>query len=467
MNTIKINNDYCYLLTTDDKLKSNLWNALRYRTRDYFHSTLYRSGKWDGYIDFFSKKTGKFLTGLLPEVKLALNHWKEECKIVDLRKAVNFAHKQIDEKFLKSITLEDYQVEFINQAIKYKRGVVQGPCGSGKTYIMMGIMKALPPNTPILFLGNRKTIIRQNYKEIMKWGFKNVGMFDGNHHDPNVITCATVQSLHHIDKLLPKFKALIVDEVHLMMSNTCIKAYKKLKDCNVRIALSATPFKHGETDKVHKYSVKGFFGPVFKTQVTESGKLTTNELQERGRLSGSDCTFFPIDHPQIPYHIYLDAVTEGIAQNWDFHKVVSRLAKSLKGRTLILVERLAHGDALANLIPNSLWIQGKDNDETRDNVIAQLQGGKKDTIAIATIGIFSVGVNVFVHNFINAAGGKAEHDVIQRMGRGLRPADDKELLHYYDFIFRINQYLESHSNKRIKILRKEKHKVTIKDNIDF
>ncbi len=132
-----------------------------------------------------------------------------------------------------------------------------------------------------------------------------------------------------------------------------------------------------------------------------------------------------------------------------------------------MVERLAHGDALASLIPNALWIQGKDNDETRDHVIEQLQESKKDTIAIATTGIFSVGVNIFVHNFINAAGGKAEHDVIQRVGRGLRPADDKEVLRYYDFIFKINKYLEDHSNKRIKILKKEKHKVTIKNAIDF
>ena len=34
---------------------------------------------------------------------------------------------------------------------------------------------------------------------------------------------------------------------------------------------------------------------------------------------------------------------------------------------------------------------------------------------------------------------------------------------YYDFIFEINDYLEKHSKKRIEILKKEGHKITIKD----
>jgi len=52
------------------------------------------------------------------------------------------------------------------------------------------------------------------------------------------------------------------------------------------------------------------------------------------------------------------------------------------------------------------------------------------------------------------------------MGRGLRTADDKEDLNYYDFLFEINDYLQDHSKKRIKILTDEGHEVKIKE-IDF
>ena len=145
---------------------------------------------------------------------------------------------------------------------------------------------------------------------------------------------------------------------------------------------------------------------------------------------------------------------------------MTRLAKSLRGRTLILVDRIAHGDALNKLLPNSLWVQGKDNAVTRKSVIKELQKAKGDLIAIATQQIFNTGINVHPNNLINAAGGQADHMIIQRMGRGLRTADDKERLNYFDFVFEINDYLEDHSNKRIDILKKEGHNVEIKE-IDF
>jgi len=126
------------------------------------------------------------------------------------------------------------------------------------------------------------------------------------------------------------------------------------------------------------------------------------------------------------------------------------------------VDRLAHGDTLQSLIPNALWVQGKDNDETRKQVIEQLQKSE-NCIAIATQGIFNTGINVFVHTLINAAGGQADHQIIQRMGRGLRTAKDKEELLYIDFIFETNPYLHKHSMKRVKILQKQGHSIEILD----
>jgi superfamily II DNA or RNA helicase len=76
-------------------------------------------------------------------------------------------------------------------------------------------------------------------------------------------------------------------------------------------------------------------------------------------------------------------------------------------------------------------------------------------------------LSVHLHNLINAAGGQAEHVIIQRFGRGLRVADDKELLNYYDFVFEINEYLYTHSQRRIRILEHEGHNIEIKKSLDF
>ena len=360
MNTIKIQNDFSFFDSQDERLKEELYKRLRFRDKNYFHNRAYKMRKWDGFINFFDKDNGKFLTGLLPEVSAVLRHYKVEYEIKDNRTSTKFLYDKIDDQFLNQwlpektvngdpmspITLYDYQVDLINQVIKHKRGVVFAPTSAGKTAVMIGILKTIPPNTPTLVLQNRISLAQQNYDEIVNWGFSNVGCLWGGAVKPDIITVASVQSIGKIEKMLPKVKVLIVDEIHDMMSNLPKAVYKRLKAADVRVAVSATPFKFGGKDQVQKFSVRGFFGPVLKVKSTETGILTTSELQNRGILSTSKCIFYPIREPQIPHDIYLDAATRGIAENFEFHKIVKKLADNQSGRTLILVDRIAHGDTL-------------------------------------------------------------------------------------------------------------------------
>ncbi len=472
MNAIlKINNDYSYLLTSNKDLKNKIKEKLRWRKKDYSRTSAYQQGKWDGYVNFFDDDTGKFLTGLLLEVRLLLNHYGIEFETVDSREDLPLSHKVIDSDFLKpwnnKFTLFDYQVDLVNKALQYGRGIIQSPTASGKTAMMIAIMKAINPGLPMLFLANRKNLISQNYQEIKDWGFKNVGRFSSDYHEPDLITCTTVQSAHHLDKYLKICKVVIADEVHMLNNKTSIRIFKKLSNAVVRVAVSATPFKHGGTDYVQKYTAKGYFGPVFKTSITESGVLTTNYLQNRGNLSDSECHIYYIDEPSIPYDIFVDAVTNGISNNVYFHKVVQRLAMKLKGRTLILVERIAHGDTLSGMIPGALWVQGKDTEDTRKYVINQLQKSNENVVAIAMRQIFDTGINFFLHNIVDCTCIGNEHGTIQAMGRGLRTASDKDKMYYYGFIHRTNPYLEKQSKVKVRTLKKEKHNVIIHEEFDF
>jgi superfamily II DNA or RNA helicase len=473
---LRIENDFSHVITSNTAIKMDLYDRLRFRDKNYFHNRAYKMKRWDGYINFFAHETGKFLTGLIPEVSAVLKHHNIEYEVEDLRKKTKFNVKNVDENFLNQwlpetnlhgepmqpITLHDYQVELINQVIKHRRGIIYAPTSAGKSLIMLGILKTIPTGTPTLVLQNRVTLAKQNYEEFKNWGIPNLGCLWGGAVSPNTVTVANVASIAKMEKQLPKIKVLIVDEIHEMMSKLPKAVYRKLKNCDIRVAVSATPFKFGGKDQVQKFEVRGYFGPILKVKSAEEGVLTTAELQNRGILSSSECIFYPIREPQLPYDIYIDAVTRGIAESHHFHKVVSTLAKRQTGRTLILVDRVAHGDALHNLLPNSFWIQGKDDTETRKTVIKELQRSE-NCIAIATQQILNTGVNVFVHNLINAAGGQADHQIIQRMGRGLRTAKDKEGLKYYDFLFEINNYLEKHSKKRIKILKEQGHQVSIQE----
>jgi superfamily II DNA or RNA helicase len=450
-------------MSGDESLKKGLWASLRYREKDYFMNARYRMKLWDGYKNFFDKDSGKFLTGLLPEVKKFIVESNQTYQTIDERNRIQFGVESVDENWMgNGIKLYDYQVDYINLMIKHKRGTIFAPTSAGKTLMMIGVLKALSENVPTLVLANRTSLVDQHYKEMVRLGIKNVGRFYGKEKQANIITCATVQSCHLLKPLLPKIRCLFVDEIHEMMSRKPKQVYAACKQASVRIAFSATPFK--EDDECQKYEVKGFIGPVFKI---DNDILTTKELQERGILSKAECIFRPIFKPDLPYHTYIDAVTEGIAGNTEFHEITKRLVDSLDGRILIIVERIEHGDRLLDLMPDALWVRGQDNLETRNVVIEKLKKGTGKVVAIATSGIFNTGLNVFVHHLCNNAGGQAEHQIIQRFGRGLRRADDKEKVVYHDWIFHNNDYLKKHSKKRVRILTKEGHEVKVLDKLDI
>lgn len=638
---IKIQNINSWLITDNLKLKKRLWEGLRFMEKGYFHKTAYKKGFWDGYRDFFNKNSGQFLTGLLPEILASLKLFGVDYQINDERNSITWKYNQIDQKFLMPFLPEgldpfdlyDYQVDYVNQAIKHSRGIIKSPTGchrkgqkiimfdgslkkvediqkndllmgmdgtsrkvlkicrgfdemykispkkgkpffvngehvltlvriksgnrcasenldgklvdvkvkdwikwtkwkkhihklirtidfknnvlrigfsvekvankekyygfqidgdqryllddftvthnSGKTNVMISILKCLPENTPVLFMTKGSALVHQNYLDMQDWGIPNLGRWYGNYKELNRIMCVTAHTATYdsLKKLLPKFKVLIVDEVHECMSDVPIKFYRTMKNTSVRFGVSATPFKFtkknkkGEEDckdKVHKFQVKGYFGGVFKTKTTETGYLTTQDLQKRGILSRSKCTFYPIDSPKnIQHEPYIDAVTLGISNNFEFLKTIQKLTKTLYGRTLVLVERIDQGEYLNQLIPGSVWIQGKDDLAIRAKVFQDLKYSGENVIAISMRQIITAGINVFIHNLVNAAGGKAEHSIIQQMGRGLRCAQDKEILDYYDFIFNTNHYLHTHSKQRLDTIANEGHMIVVKEKIDF
>ncbi|NBO25071.1 MAG: hypothetical protein EBU93_07575, partial [Chlamydiae bacterium] len=145
MNILKISNDFSYFLSTDESIRHELWDRLRFREKNYFHNRAYKMRKWDGYIEFFDKNTGKFLTGILPEVSAFLRHKNVEYTVEDTRDLTQFNVNEVDENFLNEgespVELRDYQVELINQVIKHRRGIIFAPTSAGKSLIMIGIIK--------------------------------------------------------------------------------------------------------------------------------------------------------------------------------------------------------------------------------------------------------------------------------------------------------------------------------------
>ena len=64
-----------------------------------------------------------------------------------------------------------------------------------------------------------------------------------------------------------------------------------------------------------------------------------------------------------------------------------------------------------------------------------------------------------LNTVINCSGGKSGIAVIQRIGRALRTHHSKDKATIYDFNDIFSSKLEKHSNERMKVIKKEGHKI--------
>lgn len=459
-----IQNCISQLILDSESIHNTIWNALRFRKVGYFHSPMYKlflrtKGKkgWNGYTEFFSKTTGKFPTGILPEVVKALNYLNLKLEIEDQRTdLIDFT--PVDEDFFsdQGITLYDYQVNTINSMWKSERGIIKAATAAGKTLMFTALVKSIPPSTPTLVLFRSRTLVRQTYDIFKKNGIQNIGRIYSGCFEPNSVLLTTIQSKENYLPLLDKFQVLICDECHEFSTGKSIDFFKKMKKCRYRFGFSATPWPKG--DDVKKYQVKSWFGPI----ITD---LAAKDLQDKGRLSQSECFFHKITKPyEIALHDYNGAYQKGVVENIHLYDKIKEIIDSydIGNRILIVVEKIPHGEAIHQSLPGSIWVSGENNDEERDYAINKLrESSPNEKVVVVASRIMQTGVDIFVHALINAAGYKSDIMTIQRKGRGLRLAPDKKKLDYHDFYYTNNSYLEKHSRERIKHLKAEGYEIKI------
>jgi superfamily II DNA or RNA helicase len=94
------------------------------------------------------------------------------------------------------------------------------------------------------------------------------------------------------------------------------------------------------------------------------------------------------------------------------------------------------------------YIHGGSENETREEVIKNLKSGEIDIVIATTI--LNEGVNIpSLGAVINAAGGKSEIAVLQKIGRGLRVTDNKKEIHLVDFFDPSHRFLIEHFGERL------------------
>lgn len=148
-------------------------------------------------------------------------------------------------KMQGSINLYDYQENALNSLLKGKNGILEAPCGSGKTQIGLQLIKEIGGKA--LRLTHTKKLLEQSKARCEQYFKGDFGTItEGEVNIGSDITFATVQTMCKLDPSIYKdtFDIVIVDECHHCVGSPTkvMQFYKILSNCNCRYkyGLSAT-----------------------------------------------------------------------------------------------------------------------------------------------------------------------------------------------------------------------------------
>lgn len=153
-----------------------------------------------------------------------------------------------------------YQKEAITATIAYlrlnkgtKNPLIVAPTGSGKSWIIAGLIYKLHenyPNLQVLILSHVKEILEQNYEKLTTILPKDkLGVYSSSlkMRKVNQITIAGIQSVYKYPNLFANTKLIIVDEAHTIPPSSESMYQKLLTEFNTVpiVGLTATPYRLG------------------------------------------------------------------------------------------------------------------------------------------------------------------------------------------------------------------------------
>ena len=435
-----------------------------------------RLGRWDGKIPFFNLG-GTTYINLLPEILPYLDEQGYDIEVQDTREyrttfdfaTVNentYNHKSWPKGHPKAgepIVLRDYQPEIINRFLSNPQCVQEVATGAGKTIITAALADAVSAYGRTIIIVPNKSLVTQTEDDFVNLEL-DVGVYFGDRKEYNrTHTICTWQSLNNllkntknaeaeitIGEFLEGVVAVIVDETHQAKAD----ALKTL----LSGPFAQVPIRWGLTGTIPKedyarQSINCMLGPVV-------GQLSASELQEAGHLAQCHVNVVQlVDHKEYAnYQSELKYLIE-TAERLDY---IARLISTIvdSGNTLILVDRISAGRALAERLPGSVFVSGATKAGERKEHYDEVAEAS-DKIIIATYGVAAVGINIpRIFNLVLLEPGKSFVRVIQSIGRGIRKAEDKDFVQIWD-ITSSCKFAKRHLTKRKAFYKEANYPFTV------
>ena len=467
----------------DVDIRRKLSNALKFEVPYARYMPQYKLGRWDGKVAFFGLGGTGYVNhlGIVSEVLAKYN--VEIVDIEDRRNPIDLKFNPVSERYWadqgvvwpeghpaegEEIILRDYQVEAINNFIANPQSLQQIATGAGKTITTATLSHLSEPYGRSLVIVPNKSLVEQTEEDYINCGL-DVGVYFGDRKQlGKTHTICTWQSLNILDKkhkdgsavlslaeFLEGVSTIIVDEVHQAKAEVLKNLLtRNLRNAPIRWGLTGTVPK----EKFEFESIHASLGPVI-------GNISAKELQDKGVLS--KCHVNVVQLIDTVAHSGYQEELKYLVTNQARVEYIGKLLNTVKqsGNTLILVDRISAGEMLAELIPDSTFVNGavkvKDRKETYDTI----REGTNEVI-IATYGVAAVGLNIpRIFNLVLLEPGKSFVRVIQSIGRGVRKAKDKDFVQIWDLTSTC-KYAKRHLTQRKKFYKEAQYPFTI-EKVDW
>ena len=467
----------------DVDVRRKLSNALKFEVPYARYMPQYKLGRWDGKVAFFGLGGTGYVNHLATISDVLHKQGVEIVDIQDNRHPIQLDFNPVTERYWadqgvrwpeghpaegEEIILRDYQVEAINNFISNPQSLQQIATGAGKTITTATLSHLSEPYGRSIVIVPNKSLVEQTEEDYINCGL-DVGVYFGDRKQlGKTHTICTWQSLNILDKkhkdgaavlslaeFLEGVSTIIVDEVHQAKAEVLKNLLtRNLRNAPIRWGLTGTvPKEKFEFEAIH-----ASLGPVI-------GQISAKELQDKGVLSECHVNVVQLIDTQV--HNGYQEELKYLVTNQDRITYIASLLNKVKqsGNTLILVDRISAGEMLAELIPDSTFVNGavkvKDRKETYDTI----REGTNEVI-IATYGVAAVGLNIpRIFNLVLLEPGKSFVRVIQSIGRGVRKAKDKDFVQIWDLTSTC-KFAKRHLTQRKKFYKEAEYPFTI-EKVDW
>jgi superfamily II DNA or RNA helicase len=445
---------------------------------------------WDGCFHFYDKKQARIQSGLLQKLRQAFPQVVVENHCLD-----NHLQQWADAKVaartveINGITFSTDQRNSIISAVENVRGIQKLATNAGKTEVGAGLIKAL--QLKALWVIHLKGLLHQTAERLeLRLGMPVGRIGDGIDKPQALVDVAMMQSIRPKTKAgrerLAQYDVILFDEAHHLCSDT---------QQSIAKACVNAPFRYAFGGSFPKEDIKRL-KIMAATDATVLYDLTNKDLIASGWSASPTVHIQTIQHKDFDDKKYLieqeipadmdgdpedeEAETDTIRRVL-YHKVDEDLISNnpkvdevvlteiekyfMKGMTtLVLVDRLAHGERLGRKLGgkgiNYEFLNGSHNSAFRE---AKLREFKKGTLpVIIATSILDEGIDVpRVQCVVLAGGGKSSVKLLQRLGRALRRKQGigENVAHIVDFFHFGSKYSSKHAREREKVYKSEEFEI--------